>query len=141
MNALVNQKQLNREKLSNMDKEKERLQEEITAIDGKLSKESENAKKQYADKRRIDEELAGLEADLSEKIKRYMEITAALSTAAEEIDGQKNRIYELHSAISSKKHRNQQPGEPPGHAGQTQSPDPFREGNVGNGFPRIVVQV
>ena len=102
MNALVNQKQLNSEKLSTIEKDKERLKEEIDAISGKLSKESENTQKLYAEKRKIDEELAGLEADLQEKIKKYSEITAALSTAAEEIDGQKNRIYELHSAISSK---------------------------------------
>jgi chromosome segregation ATPase len=52
--------------------------------------------------RRIDEELGILEADLAEKIKNYTEITAALSADAEQIDAQKNRIYELHSTISNK---------------------------------------
>ncbi|HWQ79082.1 MAG TPA: chromosome segregation protein SMC [Anaerovoracaceae bacterium] len=102
INALVNQNQLNREKLSTIEKDKERLTEEISVLAGKLEKEAENAQEQYAGKRRIDEELAGSEAALAEKIKKYTEITASLSAAAEEIDGQKNRIYELHSAVSSK---------------------------------------
>ncbi|MDD3169486.1 MAG: chromosome segregation protein SMC, partial [Eubacteriales bacterium] len=103
INSLVNQNQLNREKLSTIDKDKERLKEEIAVIEGKLGKETENAKEQYIDKRRIDEELAGLESDLADKIRKYTEITAALSADAEEIDGQKSRIYELHSIISNKK--------------------------------------
>jgi chromosome segregation protein len=102
INSLVNQNQLNREKLSTIDKDKDRLQEEISVVEGKLEKEAENAKEQYADKRRIDEELARVETDLAEKIKKYSEVTAALSADAEEIDAQKNRIYLLHSTISNK---------------------------------------
>ncbi len=102
INSLVNQNQLNREKLSTIDKDKERLKEEISVIEAKMDKETENAKGQYISKRGIDEELAGLQADLSDKIKKYTVITAALSADAEEIDGQKNKLYELHSTISSK---------------------------------------
>jgi len=102
INSLVNQNQLNREKLSTIDKDMERLKEEISVIEAKMDKETENAKEQYISKRGIDEELAGLQADLSDKIKKYTEITAALSADAEEIDGQKNKLYELHSTISSK---------------------------------------
>lgn len=102
INSLVNQNQLNREKLSTIDKDMERLKEEISVIEAKMDKETENAKEQYNSKRGIDEELAGLQADLSDKIKKYTEITAALSADAEEIDGQKNKLYELHSTISSK---------------------------------------
>ncbi len=102
INSLVNQNQLNREKLSAIEKDNERLKEEIFAIESKLEKETENAGAQYASKRKIDEELSVLEADLADKIKKYTEITAAISADAEEIDGQKNKIYELHSAISNK---------------------------------------
>ena len=102
INSLVNQNQLNREKLSTIDKDMERLKEEISVIEAKMDKETENAKEQYISKRGIDEELSSLQADLSDKIKKYTEITAALSADAEEIDGQKNKLYELHSTISSK---------------------------------------
>lgn len=102
INSLVNQNQLNREKLSAIEKDKERLKEEISVIEGKLEKETENAGEHYADKRKIEEELAALEDDLSQKIKKYTEITAALSSEAEQIDAQKNRIYELHSFIGNK---------------------------------------
>lgn len=102
INSLVNQNQLNREKLSTIEKDTERLKEELAFLEGKLEKETENTKEQYISKRKIDEELAALEADLAEKIKKYTEITAALSADAEEIDGQKNKIYALHSTISNK---------------------------------------
>lgn len=102
INSLVNQNQLNQEKLSAIEKSRDRLQEEISALEAKMEKEKENAGEQYAGKRSIDEELAVLEADLAEKIRNYSEITAALSADAEEIDVQKNRIFELHSMISNK---------------------------------------
>ncbi|MEL7657350.1 MAG: hypothetical protein AAGU75_15760, partial [Bacillota bacterium] len=102
INSLVNQNQLNREKLGTIDKDHERLNEEIAVVESKLEKESENAKELYISKRKIDEELSILEADLTEKIKNYTEITAALSADAEAIDNQKSRIYELHSTISNK---------------------------------------
>lgn len=102
INSLVNQSQLNREKLASIDKDHHRLGEEIAALEGKLEKETESAGELYLGKRKIEEELAGLEADLADKIKSYTQITAALSTDAEEIDGQKNTLYELHSTISNK---------------------------------------
>ena len=102
INCLVNQNQLNREKLGTIDKDNERLKEEIAVVESKLEKESENAKELYVNKRKIDEELAVLEADLADRIKSYTEITTALSADAEEIDSQKSKIYELHSTISNK---------------------------------------
>lgn len=102
ISSLVNHSQLNNEKLATMDKDHMRLSEEISIIDGKLEKEEENAAGLYENKRKIDEELAASKEKLNEKIAHYSEITSALSAGAEEIDTQKNRIYELHSAISSK---------------------------------------
>lgn len=102
INSLNNQNQLNREKLYSIEKDDGRLREEITVLEGKLEKETENALQLYNSKRKIDEELADLETILSDKIQSYTEITAALSADAETIDGQKNRLYELHSAISNK---------------------------------------
>ena len=127
INSLVNQNQLNREKLTTIDKDNDRLKEEIAVMDSKLEKESENAKELYVNKRKIDEELADLEANLAEKIKSYTEITAALSADAEEIDGQKNKIYELHSSISNKKQRDQQLTQPSEYLRQTAGSDPFRK--------------
>ncbi len=102
INSLVNQNQLNREKLSAIDKDEARLKEEITAVESKLAQEPETAGEQFAGKQRIGEELAALEADLADKVGRYTALTSALSADAEEIDGQKNRIYELHGTVSSK---------------------------------------
>jgi len=102
ISSLVNQSQLNNEKLATIEKDKERLNDEIANIDSKLQKEEENAAGLYDSKRKIDEELAVSESDLEKKISHYTEITSALSVGAEEIDGQKNKIYELHSTISNK---------------------------------------
>ncbi len=102
INSLVNQNQLNREKLASVDKNHDRLMEEIVVIDGKLEKEEENAQELYIGKETVDEELSGLEAELAEKIKSHTEITAVLSAEAEAIDVQKDKLYELHSTISNK---------------------------------------
>jgi chromosome segregation protein len=102
INSLVNRNQLNGEKLATIEKDKERLAEEIAAVEFKLEKENENANELYVSKNKIDEELTALKADLSEKVRNYTEITAALSEGAEKIDSQKNKIFELHSTISNK---------------------------------------
>ncbi len=102
INSLVNQNQLNQEKLSTIDKDAGRLSDEIGAIEGKLSKETENEIALNAEKSKIDEELSYLQSDLDEKIKRQATLTAAINSDAAAIDGHKNKIYELHSTISSK---------------------------------------
>ena len=102
INSLVNQNQLNQEKLSTIDKDAGRLSDEITAIEGKLSKETENEIALNAEKSKIDEELSNLQSDLDEKIKGQTTLTTAINSDAAAIDGHKNKIYELHSTISSK---------------------------------------
>ena len=102
INSLVNQNQLNQEKLSTIGKDAGRLSDEITAIEGKLLKETENEIALNAEKSKIDEELSYLKSDLNEKIKGQAALTAAINSDAAAIDGHKNKIYELHSTISSK---------------------------------------
>ena len=102
ISSLVNHSQLNKEKLSTIGKDNERLSEEITMIQDKLEREEKNAQELLASKSKIDEKLSKLEADLGIRINKFTEMTGELSTAAQEIDDKKNRMYELHSIISSK---------------------------------------
>ncbi|MDD4565789.1 MAG: chromosome segregation protein SMC [Eubacteriales bacterium] len=102
INFLDNQDQMIQEKLSSIERDENRLREEISVIEGKLKKETEDSQELYVSKRNAEEELKTLESDLADKIKAYTEITASLSADAETIDGQKNRMYELHNLISEK---------------------------------------
>lgn len=102
INELVNQNQLNREKLATIDKDIDRLREEISVIDSKLEKEAESEATLQADKDKLYEELSGLKNDLDQRLKNQAEMSAAIDADAAAIDHQKNRIYELHSSISSK---------------------------------------
>lgn len=102
INELVNQNQLNREKLATIDKDIDRLKEEISVIDSKLEKEAESEATLQADKEKLYEELLSLKNDLDQRLKKQAELSAAIDADAAVIDNQKNRIYELHSTISSK---------------------------------------
>ncbi|QOX63409.1 chromosome segregation protein SMC [Anoxybacterium hadale] len=102
INELVNQNQLNREKLATIDKDIDRLKDEISVIDSKLEKEAESETTLQADKDKLYEELSILKNDLDQRLMKQAELSAAINTDAAAIDQQKNRIYELHSSISSK---------------------------------------
>lgn len=102
INGLVNQGQLNKEKLLTIEKDKVRLGDEITTIEGKLAKEQNNADELFQNKIKIDEKLEIQQADLNSKIKEYAEITGNISAEAQKIDNQKNKIYEMQRSISEK---------------------------------------
>ena len=102
INQLVNQNQLNREKLATIDKDIDRLREEIGIIDSKLDKETESETLLRTDKDKLQEELTALKLDLEKRLLKQTELSAAINTDAEAIENHKNKIYELHSTISSK---------------------------------------
>lgn len=89
INILENQDQLIQEKLSSINRDENRLREEITVINGKLQKETEDSQELNISKRKAEEELRILESDLSDKIVSYTEIAASLNTDAQNIDDQK----------------------------------------------------
>lgn len=102
INELVNQNQLNREKLATIDKDIDRLKDEIAVIDSKLEKEAESETTLQTDKDKLYEELSILKNDLDQRLKKQAELSAGINADAAAIDQQKNSIYELHSSISSK---------------------------------------
>ncbi len=102
INTLVNQNQLNQEKLATLEKDFERLGIEIAELTEKLEKENENSISLVSDKEQIESVLLKLKLDLDETIARYTELTTELNTDETEIENQKNRIFELHNTINNK---------------------------------------
>ncbi|MBK5245991.1 MAG: chromosome segregation protein SMC, partial [Peptostreptococcaceae bacterium] len=102
INNLINQTQLNQEKLATMGKNNERLEGEIKTIQTKLSTETANLENLDVTKKELEIKLAELELVLNAGIKNYAGMTERLSKEAEEIDEKKNNIYRLHSIVSTK---------------------------------------
>src|SRR5665648_451479 len=102
INSLVNQTQLNQEKLATMGKDNERLEGEIKIIQVKLSTETTNLENLGLTKNNLEKKLTALELVLNAGIKNYADMTEKLSKEAEEIDEKKNNIYRLHSSVSTK---------------------------------------
>lgn len=102
INNLVNQTQLNSEKLATIGKDNQRLEMEIDAIQTKLSAETANLENLYLSKKDLETKLTGLQLVLNADIENYAGMTEQLSKEAEEIDEKKNNIYRLHSIVSTK---------------------------------------
>lgn len=100
---LANQSQLFQEKLETNNKEHQRLGEEVAAIDLKLEKEQENAILLESQKSEMNQEIVQLEAELAGKLEAYRLLSEAMAAETGEVDERKSKVYELHSAVNSKK--------------------------------------
>lgn len=103
INSLVNRSQLSEEKLSAMEKETERLKEEVAVIDNKSEKETNNWKELDTKNRGLSEELLQQKETLQSKSRFLEALSTEVLSHQSSIENQKNRIYELHSIMSSKK--------------------------------------
>lgn len=102
INSLVNQTQLNQEKLTTMGKDNERLEGELDALTSKLAKEEANLENVGQTKVELDQKLLDYQSVLNEGAIRYAEMSGKISKEAEEIDEKKNNIYRLHSSVTTK---------------------------------------
>ena len=101
INALSNKSQLDKERLSTIEKDVSRLEEEKRELNAKLVRELGNLKKLEESKDEVKKSLETEEEKLREKIDIYNEITKKSLEISEKIDGARNRMFELHSAASS----------------------------------------
>ena len=102
INSLVNQTQLNQEKLATIGKDNERLEAEIEALRMKLIKEEANLTSTDQVKMELGKKLEVLENLLNQKVHQFAELTANLTKEAREIDEKKNNLYRLHSSVTTK---------------------------------------
>ncbi len=103
INLIQNRKELNQEKLSGLDKDDIRLTGEIRLLEEKLEKESDNRAELEKSEREIQVKHKNADDELKKKIVKHSELTADASTIAEHIDERRDRLFQLHSLISSKK--------------------------------------
>ena len=103
INALSNKSQLDKERLGTIEKDAARLTEEKQELNEKLIRELGNLKELEESREEVRKNLETEDANLREKIDAYNKITEKSLAISEEIDGAKDRMFELHSLASSRR--------------------------------------
>ena len=103
INRLTSQSQLNEERVSAIQRDKVRLEEEIVQFNEKLVRELENGQKLEAQKAEVEAQLAGAEQLLTEKIDAYNRVLAEANGFSDAVEQGKNQIFQLHNQVSEKK--------------------------------------
>lgn len=103
INLLVNEGKLKEEKLSSMEKDELRLNDELESLEQKLEKEDQNLRELIKTKTDIDIKMAELNNQLKKKIDIYSELITQQTTISTKIDNDKNSLFKRHSDISAKK--------------------------------------
>ena len=103
INALSNKSQLDKERLSTIERDTERFSDEKQELDEKLIRELNNRKELEESRDEIQISLESEEEKLRVKIEAYNEITKNSLEISDEIDTAKNRMIDLHSTASSRR--------------------------------------
>jgi len=102
INSLVNRSQVNKERLSAIDANSQRLAAEIDAIREKLAIEQKNSEELLKSKAEVDGRMAKLGDVLNQKIAVHSEKVGENTRRAEAIDSMRNEIFNLHNRATSK---------------------------------------
>lgn len=103
INGLVNQSQVNSERLAAIDKDHQRLIGEIASLENKLARETDDAGAQFEAKETTDRQLSELRKELELKISQFQVSNTDLAQLTARIDNLKNQLFDHHGAMSSKK--------------------------------------
>ncbi|MEF9922501.1 MAG: AAA family ATPase, partial [Anaerovoracaceae bacterium] len=103
INKLTNQSQLNTERLSTIEKDNTRINEELDILTEKVIKETNNKNQLGANVDEIKENAKNTKAVLEEKIISYNELMGKSFEIAEKIDDDKDKLFKLHNEVSSKR--------------------------------------
>lgn len=103
INTLVNRSEVGSERLSAIEKDNHRLIAEIAALESKLEREKSNSKAQFDSKEETDQLLSRLTAELEAKAAAFQRANGDLAAQTAEIDSLKNRLFDDHNEMSSKK--------------------------------------
>lgn len=103
INRLVNREQLTKEKLTSIEKDKERLESEIAAVREKLEKEAANAAEFARTKAEVEAEAAELESQLEEKNRALTALSEEAGRLEKSLEEKKNRIFELSGLSGAKR--------------------------------------
>lgn len=102
ISRLTNKNQLDKERLSTIEKDKTRLKFEIEELTNKLNLEEDNKSKYVLEKNQFSEKEKGSHEALLYKIDNYNDITDKSYDLADKIEENKNSLYTLHNQVSSK---------------------------------------
>ncbi|MDD2294452.1 MAG: chromosome segregation protein SMC [Eubacteriales bacterium] len=95
IHAISNRKELNRERLASLSRELDRLEGERSILKEKVQREEANARELQSAREDVDKESQVCNATLEEKEKTVRTISALLNTREEELQHQKDRLFEL----------------------------------------------
>lgn len=101
--ALIKDKEISKEKLENMIKERSRIENQIGVFREKLNREEEQEESFIKKLNGFDKEKNKLEEALAQSIEEYDKKNAAVNENIISIDNSRNKIFELQSEISSQK--------------------------------------
>lgn len=105
INRLESDSKIKGERLASLEKDSERLVEEVQELKLKIETETNNSRELFESKSKIDEENDKLRAGLEEKTEAHIKAIEELNNKGEEIDEKKNRIINLQGEINSAKSR------------------------------------
>lgn len=103
INRLTSKSQLDSEKAAGIDRDYSRIQDEISQLEEKLTREAENAEALEANKDEVLAELKAEQDKLGEKVEAYNRITEESLKLSEIIENAKNQMFSLHSKVSAKR--------------------------------------
>ena len=101
LNAVVNKGEIDKERLSAIEGNVERLNEEIRLSEEKKERELENARQFMEQKHEIDAEAEAAQKALEEKVGEYNDLASLMSSLAEEADKYRGDVFQLSGEISA----------------------------------------
>lgn len=103
LNRAVNKGEVDRERLSAIESNTERINQEITQLLEKKERELENSEKFMEQKAELDERAREADLKLQEKVEEYNGLTGIMTRLAEEADNFRNSIFRLSTEITAGK--------------------------------------
>ena len=103
LNRAVNKGEVDRERLSAIESNTERINQEITQLLEKKERELENSKEFMKQKAELDERAREADLKLQEKVEEYNGLTGIMTRLAEEADNFRNSIFRLSTEITAGK--------------------------------------
>ncbi|PKM84404.1 MAG: chromosome segregation protein SMC [Firmicutes bacterium HGW-Firmicutes-11] len=103
INLLSGQNQIRKEKLLNIEKDRERLRLEIQGYREKIEKELVNAGELETTRIQMEEKKQHLREELAEKTAVLSALTKELEDRAKDVEAGKDQIYEVHSQLVVKR--------------------------------------
>lgn len=103
LNRAVNKGEVDRERLSAIESNTERINQEITQLLEKKERELENSEEFMKQKAELDERAREAGLKLQEKVEEYNGLTGIMTRLAEEADNFRNSIFRLSTEITAGK--------------------------------------